>query len=75
MAVPVQTTPAFSHGTPSVLFEGNYHISELARSYDVAADGRFVMIKPVPLRSGVSSRGIQVVLNWAEELERLAPTN
>ena len=35
--------------------------------YDVANDGRFLVV------SDVSVREIQVVLNWFDELERLLP--
>jgi len=52
------------------LFEGPY-----GPSYDVAPDGRFVMI-PLPQPIGPSSPGgIVVVQNWTEELKRLVPTN
>jgi hypothetical protein len=53
-----------------VLFEGDYVIGELGLDYDIARDGRFLMIKPSPdeLRPG-----FQVVLNWADELARRAP--
>ena len=36
-------------------------------NYDVAADGRFIMVGP-----GESNR-LHVVLNWTEELKRLVP--
>ena len=39
-----------------------------SRSYDVAADGRFLMIQPADAGSVV------VIENWTEELKRLVPT-
>lgn len=46
-AVSVETDSNFSHGTPKVLFEGNYNFAPM-RSYDVSADGqRFLMSRLV----------------------------
>ena len=63
-------------GNPEVLFEAPYRSSAPGRGrpWDVAADGRFLMIKESG--SGQEASGpaqINVVLNWAEELKRLAP--
>ncbi|MEO7271952.1 MAG: hypothetical protein ABIX28_06510 [Vicinamibacterales bacterium] len=45
------------------------------RTYDVSADGqRFLLITPDHRpQSDPASAGLIVVLNWVEELERLAP--
>ena len=45
------------------------------RTYDIAADGRrFLLIAPDRRpQSNAASAGLIVVLNWVEELERLAP--
>jgi serine/threonine-protein kinase len=67
MVVSIQTSPAFRASPPRQLFEGPY-----ARTYDVAPDGQhFLMIE-----SGEEEGGNQLhlVLNWFEELKRLAPT-
>jgi hypothetical protein len=68
MAVTIETQPAFRAGAPQVLFEGRYaRIGWPQANYDVAADGRFLMISgeeqalPTTLRA---------VLNWSEELRR-----
>ena len=42
------------------------------RSYDVAADGRFLMSQET--RPADLAPPIIVVLNWTEELKRLVPT-
>jgi hypothetical protein len=44
-------------------------------TYDVAADGRFIVAERAD-RSYKSTRTqINLVLNWFEELKRLVPTN
>ena len=61
---------------PTLLFEGRYVSGQSggnpATNYDVAPDGRFVMIR-VEESSGATQQ-IIVVLNWFEELKRLVPT-
>jgi hypothetical protein len=54
------------------LVEGDYFFPNAGpRQYDVAPDGRFLMLKAaVPDRLQVD-----VVLNWFEELKRLVPTD
>jgi serine/threonine protein kinase/Tol biopolymer transport system component len=74
MAVAVETEPDLTTGTPRVLFEGPY-VMYLGggNNYDVSPDGRrFLMIRR---ELGPAPRQINVVLNWAEELKRLVPTN
>jgi eukaryotic-like serine/threonine-protein kinase len=76
MTVPVQTTPAFSAGNPSKVFDGRYLVPNNARTYDMSPDGqRFVMIKgPQPEeRTSQPSASIVVVLNWREELKQRVP--
>ena len=53
---------AFGAGPPERLFEGRY-LDDLTRNYDVAPDGRFLMIKQAD-----TLRQIHVVVNWMEEL-------
>ncbi len=77
MTAAVAASPTFSSGTPQVLFEkatllmfmtlgvGPY----FAKPYDVAPDGKaFLIVK----QSVSSPTQINVVLNWFEELKRLA---
>ncbi|MHC4677832.1 MAG: protein kinase domain-containing protein [Planctomycetota bacterium] len=65
VAATFETEPEFRVIEYKELFVTNY------RDYDVAPDGRFLMIQepqePTPFR-------INVVLNWFEELKRLVPT-
>ena len=75
MAVPIQTTPTFSAGNPTKLFEGQWFRGQSGRTYDIAKDGRFLMIKDAPAGNpNAAAASIVVVLNWTEELKRLVPT-
>ena len=60
-----------------LLVKGSYITNSFdpIRTYDVSADGqRFLLIKPdTSPQSNPASAGLIVVLNWVEELERLAP--
>ncbi|HEX4567278.1 MAG TPA: hypothetical protein VH138_11640, partial [Vicinamibacterales bacterium] len=56
---------------PRQLFEGGFRFDDIdlvLRHYDVAADGRFLMIEPVQPRDA----SIVVALHWDEELKRRA---
>jgi len=74
MSVPVASGPDFAPGRPVRLFEGTGYTGGGAqgggRTYDVSADGsRFLMV-----RTGDQvGTPLVVVLNWFEELRRLAP--
>jgi serine/threonine-protein kinase len=81
MRAPVGTGAAWSRATPQVLFDARpYFLGSSLGSpyfmYDVAKDGRFLMVKPV---AGSKTRGttanLVVILNWFEELKRLVPAN
>jgi hypothetical protein len=66
MVVTVEQEPGLHAGRPRAVFE-----SPLAGQFEISPDGRrFLMVKPpmtaVPLE-------VRVILNWEEELERLAP--
>ena len=64
----------FRAGTSTTLFKGpSYFNVQAGRTYDVTPDGqRFLMIKNAAPTTGGSPQ-IVVVLNWFEELKRLAP--
>jgi serine/threonine-protein kinase len=63
MAVPFRTEPTFVPESPQLLFSG-----EFADGYDVAPDGRFIMIQVAPDVS--PAREITLVHNWTEELKQ-----
>jgi eukaryotic-like serine/threonine-protein kinase len=75
MLVQVTTGPAFTASKPVVLFEKDYAASEFPATgiaYDVSRDGqRFLMVKEPGQGSPVAQ--INVVVNWFDELKRLAP--
>jgi hypothetical protein len=71
VAVPIKTSPTMTVGTPEVLFvaaQDRYPCA--AREWDVAPDGRFLMIKDAPARGsdGLSqSDHIIHVQNWERD--------
>ena len=75
MAVQITTQPAFAPGKPTMLFEKEYAASQFPATgiaYDVSPDGqRFLMVKEGDQAAAPTQ--INVVLNWFEELKRLAP--
>jgi hypothetical protein len=76
MAVPVETAAAFTHRDPVELFgnkgwpAGPVPGGGGVRTWDVAPDGRFLMVKGDA--NYLPSR-IVVVQNWTQELQRLVP--
>jgi eukaryotic-like serine/threonine-protein kinase len=72
MVVDVATSPDLKLSQPRVLFEQRYSFgsAQTIANYDVSPDGkRFVMVK-----DDSASGRLNLVLNWFEELKRLAPT-
>ena len=47
---------------------------DLGRNYDIAADGRFLMVKGGGTDQTAAPPSITVVQHWGEELKRLVPT-
>jgi serine/threonine-protein kinase len=68
MAVAIKPGADLAFNPAVELFDRPY-----AASYDIASDGRFVMIPPPPQDGPSAPRGIVVVQNWTEELKRLVP--
>jgi len=76
MVASIQTSPVFRSSRPRELFEGPYlsgaDTAAIATTYDVAPDGEhFLMIEGGEEEGG---NQLHLVLNWFEELNRLAPT-
>jgi hypothetical protein len=71
MAVAVGPGVTFGFKPPAWLFDSRYRIFGQPWSYDVSADGRFLMIKQTT--EARTSPQVVVVLNWHEELKRLVP--
>jgi Tol biopolymer transport system component len=70
MAATFETEPEFRVISTRDLFEDAFVNCRICKTYDVGPDGRFVMIQD----SQEPLQQINVVLNWFEELKRLAPT-
>ena len=82
-----QGRQGFDFNPPTMLFDGGFlHQSHVlqssadlsSRTFDVVADGRFLMFFPQwknLLRRRRGTPGIMVVQNWSEELKRLVPTH
>ena len=71
MVVDVTTQPAFRAGTPRLLFEEPRSPDWEHAGYDVAPDGRFLMV----MRSGEEPKATEfnVILNWFEDLKIRVP--
>jgi Tol biopolymer transport system component len=78
MAVGIEADTEFSFDAAIALFDVA-HLNAPAgdvHSYDVAADGRFLMIRsPSGTTEAGASTSIVVVENWFEELKRRVPTD
>jgi Tol biopolymer transport system component len=74
LSVAVETRLAFQVGAPKKLFGGIYNLrSNSGVSYDVdPKGGRFLMIRPA--EESTAPAEVRVVVNWFEELRRVAPT-
>jgi serine/threonine-protein kinase len=70
VAVPVEASASvWNAGSPRALFRGQYAIREgsLGRQYDVAPDGRFLMLKR---ETTAEASHFVIVQNWVPELAR-----
>jgi serine/threonine-protein kinase len=79
MAARIQLGTTFAAGAPSpVLSRTGYEFPPGARRYDVAPDGRFLLLKLAEAEGAGQSAGLaQLILveHWFEELTRLVPAN
>jgi hypothetical protein len=79
MHVRVGAGSTWSAGTPEMLFDASdFFLGNVVANpyfmYDVAKDGRFLMLKPGPgSKAADTTANVIVVLNWTEELKRLVP--
>jgi hypothetical protein len=73
MVVPIRAEPQFSPGRPELLFEGEFAPSPwFGRNFDVAADGQKFLMVEYALPDDLGGE-VKVVVNWFDELERIAP--
>jgi len=77
MVVEVTRGPELILGKPHPLFEVGFDSGGPLRGYDITPDGERFIFKTPPETDPDTPpvRQLQVVLNWFDELERLAPTN
>jgi protease II len=70
MAVDITTKPAFRSETPTQLWDKPLFQQALfgVHNYDVAADGRFLMLR-VPDQAATTQVRVNVVMNWLSELQ------
>ena len=71
MAAPVKSGAAFDSGHPVELFRGHYKTG-IGRSYDVAADGKFVTVESTA--AGEDAARVVLIQNLDEELKRRLPS-
>ena len=72
MSVSIDYEPRFSMGTPELVFDGLEVANCGGLGYHLSPDGqRFLVVKPADSTGGRTE--LVVVLNWSEELKRLAP--
>ena len=63
-------------GRPQLLFDIAMFVIAGTRAYDIAPDGRFLVIRSGQAEAGGGTpSNMIVVLNWTEELKRLVPRN
>jgi eukaryotic-like serine/threonine-protein kinase len=77
MAVDVRSQGGFAVGVPRMLVDGGFYFNLVpqGRSYDVSPDGtRFLLIEAPNTGTQADTAGLTVVLNWQQELKRLAPS-
>ena len=68
--VTIETEPEFSPGEPTLLFEEHY-VRLSPRAYDVAADGRFLMIR----EENYKNSDFVLVDNWVSTLSTLVDSH
>ena len=74
MVVAYEAEPGFRPQSPALLFEETGIYTNLQRSYDVAPDGRFLVVKAGTSTTDNSKVGqIILIQNWFDELQRLVP--
>ena len=62
-------------GRPQVLFEFAMNVAPyMARPYDIAPDGRFLIIRSGQAAGGGTAQNLVVVQNWFEDLKARVPT-
>ena len=75
MMVPIATNTAVRPGRPEAFIDLSLDESRLGRHYDVAPDGRFIVVRQAGVTNDPSrAHRVVIVQHWLPELHRLAPT-
>jgi serine/threonine-protein kinase len=76
MGVRVGRSPSWVATNPTAVVKEGYLTMppNPGRTYDIAADGRFLMIKYADASGTAAPASIIIVQHWVEELKRLVPT-
>ena len=75
MAVAVRGASPEDWGAPAKLFEGPYFFIDGPAMFDVAPDGRFLMMKALDNPGSQTPNRLIVVQNWEEELKQRVPND
>ena len=76
VAVDVDTSNGLKLGKPGVVIPNNYYWGAEGGAWDLAPDGRFLLMKTLsaaPVVQQDATAKIRVVVNWAEELKKQVP--
>jgi len=71
MVVSIDTKTGFKVGTPQIFFKGLYHPAGSTNDYSVTPDGRRIIVMK-NVEGANAPTHMVIVLNWFEELHRLA---
>ena len=66
IAVSIDTSEGFEHGSPDVLFRPNTNLTSQASSYDVTSDGEWFLVNVYG--SDEVAQPVTVILNWTNGL-------
>jgi serine/threonine-protein kinase len=72
MAVPITSGATVTPGKPKPLFPTSYGGTTPVRGYDIAPDGRFLMVRSQPVPSSVVTH-LDVIQNWSTDLLQRVP--
>jgi serine/threonine-protein kinase len=77
MVIDVRASTGLNFGTAKpIQMVGMIKTSAIDRPYDIAPDGKIIIVmdaRTTNVSTGISRAGINVVVNWGEELETKAP--
>jgi len=72
-AVPVASGTRFTGGKPKPLFQTRYGGTTPVRGYDIAKDGRFLMVLTEPVAIAAATH-LDIIQNWSTDLLQRVPS-